>query len=82
MLRPGLRLAVSHISINGTYRVLGARLSAASILAPNGPGLLGYISLTRTTDTARIGVLHDRVHAAAELPEACVRALKELDGHR
>ncbi|MER7909079.1 hypothetical protein [Streptomyces sp. NPDC096068] len=83
MLRPGLRLAVSHISINGTYRVLGAPLTAASILALNGPGLLGYVSLTRTSETARIGVLHDRAHAAAaELPEACVRALEELDRRR
>ncbi|MYS33357.1 MULTISPECIES: hypothetical protein [unclassified Streptomyces] len=63
--------------------MLGAPLSAASVLAPNGPALLGCISLTRTTDTARIGVLHDRAHAAAaELPEACVKSLKELDGHR
>jgi hypothetical protein len=80
MLRPGLRLAVSHISINGSYRVLGAPLTAASIIALNSPGLLGYVSLTRTTETARIGVLHDRAHtAAAELPAACVRALEELE---
>ncbi|MFG2565243.1 hypothetical protein ACGFR6_07350 [Streptomyces sp. NPDC048567] len=83
MLRPGLRLAVSHIAINGTYRVLGAPLTATSILALNAPGLLGYVSLTRTAETARIGVLHDRSHAAAaELPAACVRALEELDGLR
>lgn len=80
MLRPGLRLAVSHIAINDTYRVLGAPLRAASILALNAPGLLGYVSLTRTTTTARIGVLHDRAHpAAAGLPDACVRSLGELE---
>ncbi|MFE2295100.1 hypothetical protein [Streptomyces sp. NPDC059452] len=83
MLRPGLRLAVSHIAINDTYRVLGAPLTATSILALNAPGLLGYVSLTRTTTTARIGVLHDQAHpAAAGLPAACVRALGELDGPR
>ncbi|NJP43266.1 hypothetical protein HCN08_07610 [Streptomyces sp. PRB2-1] len=60
--------------------MLGAPLTAASIIALNSPGLLGYVSLTRTTETARIGVLHDRAHAAAaELPAACVRALEELE---
>ncbi|MEW1889679.1 hypothetical protein [Streptomyces sp. NBC_00523] len=33
MLRPGVRLAVSHIAINGTYRVLGAPLPAACVRA-------------------------------------------------
>ncbi|MFJ9569217.1 condensation domain-containing protein [Streptomyces bacillaris] len=80
MLRPGLRLAVSHIAINDTYRVLGAPLTAATVVALNAPGLLGYVSLTRTTETARIGVLHDRAHpAAAGLPGACVRSLEELE---
>ncbi|OCC09735.1 hypothetical protein [Streptomyces sp. PTY087I2] len=79
VLRPELRLATSHININDAYSVLGAPLVAASVLALNGPGLLGYFSLTRTTETARIALLHDRAHPeAAELPGACVRAVEEL----
>ncbi|MFK0099549.1 hypothetical protein [Streptomyces sp. NPDC091040] len=33
VLRSGLRLAVSRIAVNGTYRVLGAPLTAACVLA-------------------------------------------------
>jgi hypothetical protein len=44
--------------------------------------MLGYFSLTRTTTTARVTVVHDQSHVvAAELPGLWVNALSELDAH-
>lgn len=80
--RAGFRLAASHINLNGTYRVLDAPLLGGSVFALNSPGMLGYFSLIRTTDTARVTVVHDRsLVAAAELPGLWVRALTELARH-
>lgn len=79
MLQTGIRLGASHINLNGSYRVLGAPLLAASVVSPNVPGLLGYFGLTRTASMARISLVHDQVNAAAaELPGRCVRSLEEL----
>ncbi|MFF8599971.1 hypothetical protein ACF065_25585 [Streptomyces sp. NPDC015232] len=78
--RADYRLAASHIHVNGAYRVLGAAPLAAGIFGLNSPGMLGYLSLTRTETTARVLVVHDRAHAGlAELPGLWVEALGELD---
>ncbi|MFJ9597921.1 wax ester/triacylglycerol synthase domain-containing protein [Streptomyces virginiae] len=74
--RAGLRMATSHIGLGDPYRVLGAPVRAAGIVALNTPGLLGYFSLTRTATTARISLLHDgTLPGAAELPALCARFL-------
>ncbi|MFI9004555.1 hypothetical protein [Streptomyces sp. NPDC053541] len=78
--RADYRLAASHIHVNGAYRVLGAVPLAAGVFGLNSPGMLGYLSLTRTESTARVLVVHDRAHAGlAGLPGLWVEALGELD---
>ncbi|MEU9851820.1 hypothetical protein [Streptomyces sp. NPDC047974] len=80
--RAAFRLAVSHINLDGTYRVLDAPLLGGGVFALNSPGMLGYFSLVRTTDTARVTVVHDRsLAAAAELPGLWVQALTALARH-
>ncbi|MFE5792820.1 hypothetical protein ACFQ8C_09605 [Streptomyces sp. NPDC056503] len=80
--RASFRLAASHINLNGTSRVLGAPLLAGTVFALNSPGMLGYFSLTRTAETARVAVVHDRSFAAAaDLPRLWVEALDELARH-
>ncbi|MFJ6406789.1 hypothetical protein ACIQK9_14890 [Streptomyces hydrogenans] len=81
MERPAFRLVTSHIHIPGGYRVLGAPPLGASVFGLNSPGMLGYFSLTRTADTARLTVVHDGAHAAvATLPDLWVEALHGLAG--
>ncbi|NML81302.1 hypothetical protein HHL19_22220 [Streptomyces sp. R302] len=77
--RAGFRLATSHINLNDTYRVLDAPLLGGGVFALNSPGMLGYFSLLRTTETARVTVVHDRsLASAADLPRLWVQALTEL----
>ncbi|MFH8253999.1 hypothetical protein [Streptomyces roseolus] len=79
--RAGFRLAASHINLNGTYRVLDAPLLGGGVYALNSPGMLGYFSLLRTAETARLTVVHDRsLVAAADLPKLWVEAVAELAG--
>ncbi|GGR35834.1 condensation protein [Streptomyces roseolus] len=79
--RAGFRLAVSHINLNGAYRVFDAPLVGGGVFALNSPGMLGYFSLVRTTETARLTVVHDRsLVAAADLPKLWVEAVAELAG--
>ncbi|MGW6540571.1 hypothetical protein ACWGBV_32665 [Streptomyces sp. NPDC055051] len=80
--RARFRLAASHIGVNGDYRVLGAPPLGASVFGLNSPGMLGYFSLTRTTTTARVAVVHDRSHTpATDLPALWVKSLTELSEH-
>ncbi|MFD4372472.1 hypothetical protein [Streptomyces sp. NPDC058486] len=82
MQRPGFRLVTSHIRVNGAYRILGAAPLGTSVFGLNSPGMLGYFSLTRTTPTARVTLVHDQSHTAvADLPELWVKALAELAEH-
>ncbi|MFI8513232.1 wax ester/triacylglycerol synthase domain-containing protein [Streptomyces sp. NPDC085460] len=77
--RARFRLAASHIGVHGAYRVLGTPPLAASVFGLNSPGMLGYVSLTRTQATARLAVVHDRSHGAAgDLPALWVKSLAEL----
>lgn len=77
---PRHALTATHLKLPSPWTVFGSPLAAAGLFCVPAGKMPCYVSLTRTADTARLSVVHDRrTPGATRLPELWRNALSELE---